>query len=512
MPRKIFPFSIFKPSEQERAQIHGLSRRLVPSMKLVDASGKSFELPGVLFDLLKQGAEQLANGQSIYQDSLNRFLSSQEAAELLSISRTHLVKLLEQNELPFTMVGAHRRLRLVDVLEYKKHMQTQSGLSRQDVERFQALIERARAITYILALDPSPTPLYFSPQIEHLSGFSAEELLRSPELLLERTFPPDLSNLREQVRNNAENQAPFVMEYRIVTRDGHIRWIHNEAIVVKDEPGARRLMEGFLLDVTDRIEAGQALRQSEEIFRSIVEHSADGIALTDETGRIIEWNQSQTDLTGIRREEAIGQCLWDLQFRLAAEKTPERYTHNKAAIEHVLQSGKAPFTEKSHEAVLLNPSGRRRKVETRNFVVQTSRGNMLGGIMREVSQRMLGLEALAATRDEYLGILDGLPVLIWRAGKDAKCNYVNQAWLEHTGRSKEEELGDGWLTGVHPEDLDRVIGTYLKAFHFQQPFDMEYRLRHRDGDYRRFRDRGRPFQGADCEYAGYLGFCVEIED
>lgn len=510
MPRKIFPFSIFKPSEQERAQIHGLSRRLASSMKLVDASGKAYELPGVLFELLKQGAEQLANGQSIYQDSLNRFLSSQEAAELLSVSRTHLVKLLEQNELPFTMVGAHRRLRLVDVLEYKKRLQTQSGLKHQDVERFQALIERARAITYILALDPSPTPLYFSPQIEHLSGFSAEELLRRPELLLDRTFPSDLSLLVEGVRKNADHHAPFIMEYRIVTRDGRIRWLHNEAIVVKEEEGDRRLMEGFLLDITDRIEAEQALRRSEEISRSIVEHSADGIALTDETGRLIEWNQSEADLTGIPREEAIGQHLWDLQFRLAVEKTPERYAHLKTVIEQVLRTGEAPFTDRSHETELLYPSGQRRKVETQNFVVQTSQGNMVGGITRDVSQRTLGLETLAATRDEYLGILDGLPLLIWRTGKDAKCNYVNQAWLEYGGRSREEELGDGWLTGVHPEDLDRVIGTYLKAFHFQQPFDMEYRLRHRDGDYRRFRGQGRPFQDTEGRFAGFLGFCLEV--
>ncbi|WP_374265427.1 EAL domain-containing protein [Zoogloea sp.] len=105
-----------------------------------------------------------------------------------------------------------------------------------------------------------------------------------------------------------------------------------------------------------------------------------------------------------------------------------------------------------------------------------------------------------------------LPNLIWRAGVDAKCNYFNQTWLEFTGRSLEQELGNGWTAGVHPEDFDRCVGTYLEHFAVQTPFEMEYRLRRHDGEYRWIIDSARPIHDLDGNFIGYLGSCLDITD
>ena len=90
----------------------------------------------------------------------------------------------------------------------------------------------------------------------------------------------------------------------------------------------------------------------------------------------------------------------------------------------------------------------------------------------------------AVVRDESMSLFDHLPALIWRSGVNAKCNYFNQTWLNFTGRSFEDEFGDGWTTGVHPEDFDRCVSTYLEHFAVRTPFEMEYRLRRHDGEYR----------------------------
>ena len=116
----------------------------------------------------------------------------------------------------------------------------------------------------------------------------------------------------------------------------------------------------------------------------------------------------------------------------------------------------------------------------------------------------------ADPRDCYLGFFDDFPNPIWRAGTDAKCNYFNREWLAFTGRTLAQEMGDGWAKGVHPGDFDRCLKTYLDAFSRREPFEMEYRLRHRDGTYHWLLDCGKPFYDAGGAFAGYLGTCYDI--
>ena len=113
---------------------------------------------------------------------------------------------------------------------------------------------------------------------------------------------------------------------------------------------------------------------------------------------------------------------------------------------------------------------------------------------------------------EYRVIVENAPNLIWRAGLDAKCDYFNRTWLDFTGRTLAQERGDGWAQGVHPEDLDRCVKTYLDSFARRVPFEMEYRLRRFDGEWRWINDRGAPFFEADGQFAGYIGSCIDVTD
>jgi PAS domain S-box-containing protein len=113
---------------------------------------------------------------------------------------------------------------------------------------------------------------------------------------------------------------------------------------------------------------------------------------------------------------------------------------------------------------------------------------------------------------EYRLIVEHAPVMIWRAGLDAKCNYFNEPWLEFTGRTLAQELGDGWVDGVHPDDVDRCVAHYLDHFHRRATFEMEYRLRRHDGEYRLIFDRGVPYNDDAGAFAGFIGSCVDVED
>ena len=90
---------------------------------------------------------------------------------------------------------------------------------------------------------------------------------------------------------------------------------------------------------------------------------------------------------------------------------------------------------------------------------------------------------------EYRLLVEHSPVMSWRSGLDAKCNYFNLTWLEFSGRTLEQELGDGWAEGVHPDDVEHCVSYYLDHFARREPFEMEYRLRRHDGEYRELFDR-----------------------
>lgn len=105
-----------------------------------------------------------------------------------------------------------------------------------------------------------------------------------------------------------------------------------------------------------------------------------------------------------------------------------------------------------------------------------------------------------------------LPLMVWRSGPTKACDYFNAAWLEFTGRTLEQELGEGWAEGVHPDDLARCLAVYTSAFDARRRFSMEYRLRHRSGEYRWVRAIGAPRYDAQGRFHGYVGACVDVHD
>jgi PAS domain S-box-containing protein len=129
-------------------------------------------------------------------------------------------------------------------------------------------------------------------------------------------------------------------------------------------------------------------------------------------------------------------------------------------------------------------------------------------------QRMAALEQRIAELEEsgtrFRILADTAPVMVWMSEPDKLCSFFGRGWLAFTGRSLEQELGDGWSDGVHPDDRDRCLATYVSAFEAREPFRIEYRLRRFDGEYRSVMDVGTPRRRPGGAFAGYVGSAVDV--
>jgi PAS domain S-box-containing protein len=129
----------------------------------------------------------------------------------------------------------------------------------------------------------------------------------------------------------------------------------------------------------------------------------------------------------------------------------------------------------------------------------------------QLNRQLQASEAtLRESEQRFRIVADAAPVLIWMSGVDKLCIFFNKRWLEFTGRSLEQEMGNGWAEGVHRDDLEKCLKTYTEAFDARKPFVMQYRLRRNDGEYRWLSDEGVPRYNAQGEFFGYIGSCVDV--
>jgi PAS domain S-box-containing protein len=145
-------------------------------------------------------------------------------------------------------------------------------------------------------------------------------------------------------------------------------------------------------------------------------------------------------------------------------------------------------------------------------ISQPSEPLRMTGTETNIPAREPAEKILPENDDRFRVMADCAPVLLWMAGLDGLCDFFNQVWLNFTGRSLEQERGNGWAEGVHPDDMERCLSIYFTAFKARQPFEMEYRLRRADGEYRWLLDHGTPRFLPDGEFAGFIGSCIDISD
>ena len=222
-----------------------------------------------------------------------------------------------------------------------------------------------------------------------------------------------------------------------------------------------------------------------DLALTILESIEDGVFAVDRAGRVTMWNARLELMTGVARDAVVGHALFDV---LPAWR-------DQAIL--IARAADGPI------AAPFSVAGRR---------LDAIYSPLPDGVVVIVRDATGLAEELRESNERFEIMADTAPVLLWMAGTDSQCTYFNKRWLAFTGRPLAAELGTGWAEGVHAEDFQRCMDTYLDAFVARRTFQMEYRLRRADGEHRWLLDTGVPRWLASGAFAGYIGSCIDITD
>ncbi|MDB5299535.1 MAG: domain S-box protein, partial [Phycisphaerales bacterium] len=264
--------------------------------------------------------------------------------------------------------------------------------------------------------------------------------------------------------------------------------------------GGRRFTVALVRDMTERKKIQDALRESEERFRGTFENAAVGIANVDFEGRWLRVNQRLCDIVGYTREELLQKTFQDITHPDDLSISIEKFTQFEGCYSlekrYIRKDGSLVWVE-LFESLQRDEAGK--PTYAIAMIQDISKRKQLEGELRESEHR-------------WRSLTETLPQLVWTALPDGAVDYFSTQWTQHTGVPESELLGWRWLKTLHPDDREITRQLWTDSVAGRGPYDVEYRVRRFDGEYRWFKTRGVPIRGSDGGIFKWFGTCTDITD
>ena len=349
------------------------------------------------------------------------------------------------------------------------------GALRQSEQRYRTLAEAANDMIFIISRQG---------RVEYVNEFAARSIGRPMEEIIGKP-PADFFSTETSSRQSLNIQQVFKTGQPLYNEGqnsfpGRTTWLGTWLSPIKDKAGEVISILGISRDITERKQAEEKLKENEELFRSFVEQSSEGVILLDEEGVIIEWNHAQAAITGIERQQAIGKPFSDIQYQLLppdrrSKTSPEFF---KQAMQNAFRSGDFPMAFKVIEATISTPDGVTKSILQASFPIKTETGYRVGSLVRDITERKQAEEALRESetllRESQVSaglgsyVLD-IPAGYWKSSDMLDRLFGIDATYDHTV--------DGWAALTHPDDQAMMVDYFNNEVVGQgKPFDKEYRI------------------------------------
>jgi PAS domain S-box-containing protein len=309
-------------------------------------------------------------------------------------------------------------------------------LAEAERRRLDEVVSNVPGIVWEARTEPgtdSRKSTFVSDYVERMLGYSMQEWLSTPGFAQTIVAPEDRERVAREAQALFESGGEGVLQFRWIAKDGRVLWVESQVAAVCDETGKPVGLRGVTMDITDRKKAEQGLAESEQRYRNVVETQTELICRYTPDTTLTFVNDAYCRYFARTRDQLIGTKFLDL----IPAHTQE------AALNHVASLLENPRLE-THEHQVLLPDGTIGWQQWINNVVNGSdRGVELQGIGRDVTERRNAQQALRLSETRFSTMADSAPLMIWMSGPDKLCTYLNQGWLDFTGRTIEQELGNG---------------------------------------------------------------------
>jgi PAS domain S-box-containing protein len=450
---------------EERFKV--LSEEVVEGI-ILSENGKVIDANRSLTEMFGYGLEELIGKDAIeltppeYRDMVMQRISDEDTRpyESMGLKKDGTIFPLEirPRHLPYS----GRRIRVTSVIDLTERKQAEEALIMSE-ERYRTLVEQLPAVTYMQEIE-NATLAYVSPQIESVLGYSPEEYLANPDLRSQTIHPEDRAwVLQEDIRTD-ETGEPYSVEYRRISHDGRVVWVREEAVLVRDSEGRPLFWQGILMDVTERKHQEEALRQSEALYRTVVEQAEENIFLVDMTSRrVLDANDALLRSLGYTDDELKEMTLYDIvahsqeSVDLNIGRIMEEGHRSLGERQYRRKDGSLADVEVNVSAVPYN--GEKVMCVVAHDVTERKRAERMLEEIREAERNRLARELHDSTLQDIVYALQEVQVMQVVSGDDL--NPALEATAEALKRSVEGLRGAIFELRLK-ETLDRSLVSSLE--------------------------------------------------
>jgi len=314
-------------------------------------------------------------------------------------------------------------------------------------------------------------------------------------------FDPDDLEQREQAHKNALTSGELFYEARVIWKDKSVHWVRMEGKVTYIDGKAVRIL-GTLLDITDQRRAKEEQRK----LLTLVDNSVHLMSILNLHGVNSYINQAGKDMLGFLTDEEV------TSVPISNLHLPEDLEFvEREVLPTVMKEGRwAGITKVRHLR-----TGEVFPVYNNCIRIDdpvSGEPIAVGAVMRDMRPELAAKQALADSEQLLRNITSAAPTALWMSDEEGLFTYHNQTWLDWTGRTCEENLGNGWLESVHPDDRKHVEEKFRSDRAEKQFYEVEFRLMHSDGNIHWCIANGKPQYRTDGTFTGYIGACIDITE